>query len=96
MAKVTSKLQLSLPRRVAERVGIKPGDEIDWIVSPDGIRIVPQQGRPTIISLAERLALFDDSTARQRKRQRGRKPSSRKRADRGWTREDLYTRGGPR
>ena len=30
MAKVTSKLQVTVPKALAERHGIAPGDEIDW------------------------------------------------------------------
>ncbi len=96
MAKVTSKLQLTLPRRMAERFGIQPGDEIQWVASADGIRIVPQRGGPTVISPTDKLDLFDESIARQKKRGKRRQPPSAKRADRGWNREDLYTRGGPR
>jgi hypothetical protein len=40
----------------------------------------------------ERLRLFDEATPRQRMREKARHPSPA--ADREWTREDLYERGG--
>ena len=43
MSKVTSKLQVTIPKSVAERHRIRPGDEIRWASAGDGIRIV---GRP--------------------------------------------------
>ena len=36
MAKVTSKLQVTVPKAIADHYGIRPGDEIQWI--PAGIR----------------------------------------------------------
>ncbi|HEY4764571.1 MAG TPA: AbrB/MazE/SpoVT family DNA-binding domain-containing protein [Candidatus Sulfotelmatobacter sp.] len=31
VAKVTSKLQLTVPKAIADHYGIRPGDELDWI-----------------------------------------------------------------
>jgi AbrB family looped-hinge helix DNA binding protein len=31
MPKVTSKLQLTVPKAIAEQYGIRPGDELEWI-----------------------------------------------------------------
>ena len=33
MAKVTSKLQVTVPRAIADRYGIRPGDDIEWIAT---------------------------------------------------------------
>ena len=41
MAKVTSKLQVTIPKRIAERYAIAPGDDIEFVAAGDGIRIVP-------------------------------------------------------
>ena len=41
MAKVTSKLQFTLPKKLAEQVGISPGDEVDVSLAGEGLRIVP-------------------------------------------------------
>ena len=32
MSKVTSKLQVTVPKAAAERYGIRPGDAIDWVL----------------------------------------------------------------
>jgi antitoxin component of MazEF toxin-antitoxin module len=93
MAKVTSKLQVTLPKALAERYHIEPGDEIAWEAAGDVIRIVPPGRRP-VRDLAARLKTFDQATARQRRRDR---TSALAPADRrGWTREELYDRGRPR
>jgi len=85
---VTSKLQVTVPKALAERFRIRPGDEIAWEAGSDSIRIVPaRELRP--LTSAERLALFDRASERQRRR-RARPARS---ADRGWTREELHERG---
>lgn len=95
MAKVTSKLQVTLPKAIADRFGIRPGDEIEWIATGDSIRVVPAGRLVPVADLELRLRLFDAATERQRRRQAT--PPGRKAArDRGWKREDLYDRGRPR
>lgn len=97
MAKVTSKLQVTIPKRLAEQYGIKPGDEIEFQAAGDVIRIVLPGRRPRPrLSREERLRLFDEATARQRQREKHMKLPPEPAADRGWKREDLYTRGKPR
>ena len=84
MAKVTSKYQ----------VNIRPGDDIDWVAAGEVIRVIPPGKQVVLEDRESRLRLFDQSTERQRKR-----PSPVKKRgprDRGWTREDLYTRGRAR
>lgn len=97
MSKVTSKLQLTLPKRLAERYGIKPGDEVEFQAAGESIRIVPASARPaqSKLSVEERLRLFDEATARQREYEKRLKLPSEPPKDRGWTREELYTRGKP-
>ena len=46
----------------------------------------------SVLSLDARLKLYDAATMRQRHRQQGR-AKLRRGGDRGWRREDLYTRG---
>jgi AbrB family looped-hinge helix DNA binding protein len=93
MGKVTSKLQVTVPKAIADQFDIKPGDELDWIPSAGAIRVVPAASRP-VLDVAARLRLFDRATERQHDRE---SPSGRApRKDRGWRREDLYTRGRPR
>ena len=88
MAKVTSKLQVTLPKALAVRYGIRPGDEIEWQSAGDGIRMVPK-ALATRPGLAFRRRLFDLATERQRQRERER-PLPREEGPRDWTREDLY------
>ena len=92
MAKVTSKLQVTIPKVIADKFGIKPGAELDWIPAGDAIRVVPASRERPEEDRELRLRLFDEATARQRRREKGAgKRVSAK--DRGWKREDLYRRG---
>jgi AbrB family looped-hinge helix DNA binding protein len=99
MSKVTSKLQVTLPKAVARQLGIELGDEIDWEVAGDAMRVVPVAKRKrgaTKNSSALRLRFFDQATRRQKQREKSLDPALLRvaKADGGWTREDLYTRGG--
>ena len=44
MSKVTSKLQVTVPKVIAEQYGIRPGDDIDWVSAGDSIRVIPSVG----------------------------------------------------
>lgn len=98
MAKVTSKLQVTLPKRIADEYGIAPGDEIEFIAAGGSIRVVKSGRHATGQTTADRLALFDRATARQKARQRSapRAAESGGRGGRGWTRDGLYDRGRTR
>jgi AbrB family looped-hinge helix DNA binding protein len=90
MSKVTSKLQVTIPKAIADRHGIRPGDEIEWQSAGDTVRIVTDL-LPRPESVADRLELFDRATERQAERDRLRTlPAA---STRGWTREELYERG---
>ncbi|MBV8201099.1 MAG: AbrB/MazE/SpoVT family DNA-binding domain-containing protein [Acidobacteria bacterium] len=95
MSKVTSKLQVTLPKAIADQFEIRPGDEIEWEPAGDVIRVLPPGAAPAALDREQRLRIFDAATRRQAERQaaarRRRKPGS----DRGWTREELYQRDGP-
>ena len=41
MAKVTSKLQVTLPKQLAQQYGIEPGIDIEWQAAGDVIRVLP-------------------------------------------------------
>ncbi len=91
MARVTSKLQVTVPKSIAQQFGIRPGDEISWAPAGDAIRVVPAARHAVPDDADARLRLFDKATERQRRRpfaDKGRPTTSR-----GWTREDLYQRG---
>lgn len=105
MAKVTSKLQLTVPKAIADQYGIKPGDELNWIPAGESIRVelMPRKAKAGHeLTTEERLALFDagmkrvdELQAEELKQHQGKRPT---REERGWTREDLYDddRGFPR
>ena len=91
MGKVTSKYQVTLPKAIAAEYKIRPGDDIDWVAAGDVIRVLPPGTRTVTGTRESRLRLFDQASARQRRRipPVRRKPAQR----RGWKREDLYQRG---
>lgn len=96
MAKVTSKLQVTLPKRIAEHHGIAPGDEIEFESAGDVIRIVPsKRALKSRLNPDERLRLFDEATARTKQRAKQRPRTDKQTAKRGWKREDLYNRDKP-
>ena len=87
---MTSKLQVTIPKTLAKRYGIEPGQEIEWLPGGDAIRVVPQASREREPDRARRLELFDRATERQRGRQSPARPEG---EDRGWQRDELYRRG---
>jgi AbrB family looped-hinge helix DNA binding protein len=93
MSRVTSKLQVTVPKAIAQRYGIRPGDDIRFEKSGDVIRMVPENARTRTegLDIDRRLRLFDAATARQRARESAR--PARRAATRGWTREQLYEHG---
>lgn len=95
MAKVTSKLQVTVPKLLARRYGIRPGDEIRFEEAGETIRVVPPAAAATgqILDVEARLRLFDAATERQRAREAA--GQVRAAAGRGWTRDELYDRGRP-
>lgn len=105
MPKVTSKLQLTVPKAIADQYGIRPGDELEWIPAGEAIRVELVRRKAKSgqeLSVEERLALFDAGTKRLDELQAGELTKNQgnrvTRETRGWTREDLYNddRGLPR
>ena len=104
MPKVTSKLQLTVPKVIAEKYGIRPGDELEWTPAGGSIRVRPVKHKAKAdLNVEERLALFDENTKwldeLQAEELRYSKSSEGRitRENRGWTREELYgDRGLPR
>ena len=94
MAKVTSKYQVTVPKAIADLYGIQPGDDIAWIAAGDVIRVVPGGEHKASDDREWRLRLFDQATERLRRRRL--RPKTKPPQDRGWRREDLYTRGRAR
>ena len=104
MPKVTSKLQLTVPKKIADQYGIRPGDELEWIPAGESIRVElarRKEGIRVRFSPEQRLALFAEATKRRKEREDsilGAKPRPEpSKSGRGWTREELYEdRGFPR
>jgi len=94
MAKVTSKNQVTVPKAIAERYCIHPGDHIEWVAAGEVIRIIPAGKRKAHASPESALRLFDQATERHNQRRVARR--SKPPRDRGWSREDLYVRGRSR
>jgi AbrB family looped-hinge helix DNA binding protein len=92
MTRVTSKLQVTIPKAIARRYGIEPGGEIEWLPAGEAIRVVPHANQHGVSDCGRRLELFDRASERQRLRQTGKRREA-VTADRGWRREDLYTHG---
>jgi AbrB family looped-hinge helix DNA binding protein len=107
MPKVTSKLQLTVPKKIADQYGIRPGDELEWVPAGESIRVELVRRKAKAgheLNVEERLELFDANTkwldelqAEQLKEAKA-KGTRTARENRGWTREDLYNddRGLPR
>lgn len=95
MSKVTSKLQVTVPKAIAEQFKIRPGDDIEWLPAGDSIRVVPRRHRRPADDRLRRLRRFDEATERQFGRQAG-LTLEKEPLDRGWKREDLYERARPR
>ena len=94
---MTSKLQVTIPKAIAAEYGIAPGDDIEFQPAGEVIRIVTARGRGrSRLSGEERLRLFDAAMERQRQREKLMELPAEPPADRGWKREDLYTRGETR
>jgi AbrB family looped-hinge helix DNA binding protein len=92
---VTSKLQVTIPKEIADAYRIRPGSEIEWVAAGDAIRVRPLGAgpAPAPLPVEKRVRLFEEAMRRVDQRGRSRtRPAS----DRGWKREDLYRRGRPR
>jgi bifunctional DNA-binding transcriptional regulator/antitoxin component of YhaV-PrlF toxin-antitoxin module len=108
MAKVTSKLQITLPKALATQYGIEPGNEIRFEGVSGAIRLIPAKSSLPRLSREERLRLFTESSQRLERRQQwlrqyiaapphdqhgtDRQDTSKDPHGRGWTRESLYDR----
>lgn len=98
MAKVTSKLQVTIPKAIADAHGIEPGAELAFESAGDVIRVHPVRRRRAVPAntTRARMAAFDEATRRQLERDRQlrhEQPELFEASDRGWRREDLYDRG---
>jgi len=86
MSKTAVKLTFRPPT-----IGNRPGDEVEVVSAGETIRILPAR-EMRVDDVATRLLLFDLATERQARRDRGQTVAG-DAEDRGWRREELYTRG---
>lgn len=89
MSKVTSKLQVTIPKVIAEAYDIRPGGDLRWVPAGDGIRVELEGARVRSgLPVEKRLALF----VRMMKRidRLPAPPPEPRGKGRGWTREELY------
>lgn len=112
MSKVTSKLQVTLPKAIADRYGVGPGSVVVFEPAGESIRVLvarePGLAQSASGSIADKQALLQAASLRQAVRNRrhrlartapGRKAKpdqTAKPVERGWTREELYDRGRAR
>ena len=99
MAKVTSKLQFTIPKAVAEAHRIEPGTELQ-VESADGVirlRVARADAGDGTDAREVAVEAFDAATERQMRRE-AESGFTRDEAEtaRGWRREDLYDRGPDR
>lgn len=96
MSKVTSKLQVTIPKVIAEQYAIEPGTEVFFEPAGEAVRLrLAAAPVPSAGDVAYRLRLFDRATARLRSGQAEvhAELGDDAETDRGWQREDLYDRG---
>lgn len=91
MAKVTSKYQVTVPRKIAEEFHIRPGDDMQWIPAGEVIRVIPSRKQAAPQPHEARLRCYDQATERHKNR---RVRITARPARRGWKRENLYGRLG--
>jgi len=93
VSKITSKYQVGIPKALADRAGVRPGDDVEWQVAGGELRGRPANGAQSL-STEERLRLFREAMKRvaNRKKEAPFKPGE----SRGWTRDELYDRGRTR
>lgn len=89
MSKITAKYQLTIPRAIAQSVGLKPGDPVTWEAAGDAVRLRAESvSHEKTRSVTDQLILFDLSTERADHRARLRGTATPQ--ARGWSREELY------
>ena len=45
MAKVTNKLQVTVPKPLAVQLGMRPGDDVDWAISGHSLQVTSAKHR---------------------------------------------------
>jgi AbrB family looped-hinge helix DNA binding protein len=47
-SRVGPKGQVVIPKAMREQLGIAPGDEVDFTLEEDAVRVEPRRGRPSL------------------------------------------------
>jgi AbrB family looped-hinge helix DNA binding protein len=96
MSRVTSKLQVTIPKVIADKYRIRPGDEVRWEVREPGPMMIPEASVRARLAPEERVARLRGLMEFVRASQEGHRWPRRRKRD--WTRQDLYEppRGLPR
>ncbi len=96
MGRITGKRQVTIPKSIADEFDLQAGDDLEWVVAGDVIRVIPPGRRLAQLDVKTRLELYDAATARIARQDQA--TAGRRVAEngRGWTREDLYDRGRSR
>ena len=94
MSKVSSKYQITLPRKLARSHRIEPGEEVYFEDAGSAIYLRRGSGdsRKTGNVPGENLNRFDAASERQAARERAWPAGPERSSNRGWTREELYQR----
>jgi bifunctional DNA-binding transcriptional regulator/antitoxin component of YhaV-PrlF toxin-antitoxin module len=92
MTKVASKLQVTIPKILAEQYSIHPGDELDWLPDGDAIRVIPASNPNLSAEIHQRVRLFDQATERQKVRHAA--PKRQPAGGRDWRWGNLYAAEG--
>lgn len=94
MSKVTGKYQITLPKAIATACRIRVGDDLHLQAVGDAVLIRRAGAETERPKVSERLAHFDGTTRRLAARRRPKRKTQAQ--QRGWTRDELYTRGRAR
>ena len=71
-SKITSKSQTTVPKEIRRRLGVGPGDVLDWVWMEDGVRV--QASSRAFLSLRGAIEIGAGSTVedvRRARRERG-------------------------
>ncbi len=49
VAKLTSKGQITLPSAVRKKLGLAPGDQVDFVESGEGFTLIPVSKHPSVL-----------------------------------------------
>jgi len=51
--RVTEKGQVTIPKAIRDRLGIRPGSEVEFVEGPDGVNLVRESGKDKSVRKAQ-------------------------------------------